>query len=141
MSKPKLTNDDFCQAAKRLRCEVPSIKAVADTESKGEGFYADGFPVILFERHIFRKYTDGRFSANHPELSGPQGNYGKAGANQRRKFSAAFALDPVAAMKACSWGKFQIMLPKSTSSNTCGTSDSISSSLRPAASIAKAMFS
>lgn len=109
MAKPLLTDDDFCRAAKRIRCEVAAIKAVADTESRGQGFYADGFPVILYERHIFRKYTDGKFNKSHPELSGPQGNYGKPGANQRRKFSAAFELDPIAAMKACSWGKFQLM--------------------------------
>jgi hypothetical protein len=42
-------------------------------------------------------------------LSGSAGNYGAGGANQRRKFNAAFALDPEAAMKACSWGKFQIL--------------------------------
>lgn len=109
MGKPKLTDQDFCRAAKSLRCEVAAIKAVADTESRGNGFYADGFPVILYERHIFRKYTNGIYSKDYPELSGPQGNYGKPGANQRRKFAAAFALDPIAAMKACSWGKFQLM--------------------------------
>lgn len=109
MAKPKLSNTDFCRAAKRLRCEVAAIKSVAHVESRGEGFYADGFPVILFERHIFRKYTQGRYNRTHPHLSGPAGNYGAAGQNQRNKFNEAFALNPDAAMKACSWGKFQIM--------------------------------
>ena len=108
MSK-RLTEQDFERAANRLGCEVAAIKAVAQVESRGEGFYADGFPVILFERHIFKKYTQGRYNQSHPEISGQPGNYGKAGANQRRKFSAAFVLNPTAAMKACSWGKFQIM--------------------------------
>lgn len=109
MSKPTLTNSDYCRAAKRLQCEVAAIKAVASVESAGNGFYPDGFPVILFERHLFKKHTNGRYNANYPEISGPAGNYGAAGANQRRKFNIAFALDPDAAMKSCSWGKFQIL--------------------------------
>lgn len=109
MSKPLLTNSDFCRAAKRLRCDVAAIKAVASIESAGNGFYGDGFPVILFERHLFRKFTQGRYNATHPEISGAAGGYGKGGANQIRKFNQAFALNPDAAMKACSWGKFQIL--------------------------------
>ncbi len=107
--KPKLSNKDFCRSSKKLRCEVPAIKAVAEVESLGNGFYPDDFPVILFERHIFRKYTQGRYNKSHPHLSGALGGYGKAGQNQRNKFNEAFALNPDAAMKACSWGKFQIM--------------------------------
>jgi len=109
MAKPTLTEQDFQRAAKKLRCEVPAIKAVAEVESRGKGFYASGFPVILFERHIFRKYTQGRYNSSHPHLSGPAGNYGAAGQHQINKFNEAFGLNPTAAMKACSWGKFQIM--------------------------------
>lgn len=109
MSKPQLTNQDFCRASKRLRCAVAAIKGVAQTESAQSGFYSDGFPVILFERHLFRKFTNGRYDKDYPEISGPPGNYGAGGANQRRKFSIAFAINPDAAMKSCSWGKFQIL--------------------------------
>ena len=109
MAKPTLTEQDFQRAAKKLRCEVPAIKAVAEVESRGKGFYASGFPVVLFERHIFRKYTQGRYNKTHPHLSGPAGNYGAAGQNQINKFNEAFKLNPIAAMKSCSWGKFQIM--------------------------------
>lgn len=109
MSKPTITSSDYLRASKRLGCEVAAIKAVADTESKGKGFYTSGFPVILFERHKFRKYTDGRYTKTHPHLSGPAGGYGAAGQNQVNKFNEAYALDPQAAMMSCSWGKFQIM--------------------------------
>lgn len=109
MGKPRLTEEDFRRAANRLRCEVAAIKAVAKVESLGVGFYADGFPVILFERHIFRRETKGKYSKSYPNLSGPPGNYGPAGKNQRVKFSQAFELNPEAAMKSCSWGRFQIM--------------------------------
>jgi hypothetical protein len=109
MSK-KLTNEDFCRAAKRLKCGVANIKTVDDVESKGSGFYPDGFPTILFERHKFHKYSKGKFSKDYPEISNPNaGGYGKAGANQRRKFNLAFSLDPKAAMLSCSWGRYQIM--------------------------------
>lgn len=109
MAKPKLTESDFQKAAKKLRCDVAAIRAVDEVESKGEGFYPDGFPTILFERHKFRQFTKGKYNASHPHLSGAAGNYGKAGQNQRNKFNEAFALNPVAAMKSCSWGRYQIM--------------------------------
>jgi hypothetical protein len=114
MAKPKLTTRDFETAAKRLRCEVAAIRAVAEVESRGEGFYSDGFPVILFERHIFYKYCDRArravWTRQHPTICNPKaGGYGAAGQNQRNKFNLAFSLDPIAAMKSCSWGKFQIM--------------------------------
>ena len=110
MNKPKLTENDFIDAAKILHCGVAEVKTVAFVESRGQGFYADGFPIILFERHKFHEYTGGRFDKDYPEISNPNpGGYGKAGPNQKRKFDLAFSLDPNAAMKACSWGKFQIL--------------------------------
>ena len=33
MSKPKLTEADFQRAAKRLRCDIAAIKAVAEVEA------------------------------------------------------------------------------------------------------------
>jgi hypothetical protein len=109
MSKT-LTEQDFQTAANKLKCEIAAIKAVAEVESKGKGFYSNGFPVILFERHKFHKYSGGKFDKSHPHLSNAKaGGYGPAGANQQRKFNEAFALDPNAALLSCSWGKFQIM--------------------------------
>lgn len=109
-TKPQLNESDFRRAASNLLCDIPAIKTVAEVESRGDGFYDDGFPTILFERHVFSKKTGGRFDRSHPEISNREpGGYGKPGANQRRKFNLAFSLDPTAAMMACSWGKFQIM--------------------------------
>jgi hypothetical protein len=106
----KLTEQDYEAAAKLLGCEIAAIKAVAEVESHGEGFYPDGFPVILFERHKFHQFTNGRFDKNYPEISNHSaGGYGPAGENQKRKFKLAYTLDPIAALKSCSWGKFQIM--------------------------------
>jgi hypothetical protein len=106
----KLTNKDFCNAAKQLRCGVANIKAVAEVESLQNGFLRSGKPIILFERHIFSRYTKGKFNSKYPNIANRRtGGYGKSGEHQWRRFSQAYKLDPVAAMMACSWGKFQVM--------------------------------
>src|ERR1043165_1393775 len=105
-----LNKNDYKQAAELLKCEVAAIKAVAEVESSGGGFLPDGRPKILFERHKFHKFTGGAFAAKHPDISQPTpGGYGKAGTHQWDRFNEAFALNPVAAIKSCSWGKFQAM--------------------------------
>lgn len=108
--KPRLTEAGFKEAANSLGVDIPSIKAVAEVESRGAGFLPDGRPVILFERHKFHKYTQGLFSADHPDISNPKaGGYGRPGTHQWDRYDKAHALDPVAAMKSASYGKFQIM--------------------------------
>ena len=109
MSKRKLSNEDFCNAAERLNCSVAAIKAVAEVESRGDGFDAQDRPKILFERHKFAKYTNGKYTNSHPHISNwKPGGYGKT-SEQYDRFTQAFMLDPTAAMLSTSWGKFQIM--------------------------------
>ena len=106
----KLTFSDYEDAAAMLACDVAAIQAVAEVESRGKAFYDDGFPVILFERHKFHKFTNGKYDNTHPHISNKtSGGYGAAGQNQRNKFNEAFRLNPEAAMKSCSWGRWQIM--------------------------------
>ena len=105
-----LTEDDFKQAAEMLKCEVAAIKAVAEVESRGAGFMPDGRPTILFERHKFHTFTNGAFAATHPDISRKSaGGYGAGGAHQWDRFTEAAALNNTAAIKSCSWGKFQLM--------------------------------
>lgn len=104
----KLTQQDYIEAARILDCEVSDIMAVAEVESRGDGFQSDGMPKILFERHIFRRYTNGKYNTTHPHLSGPQGGY-KGGAAEWKRFQEAARLDKQAAMLSISMGKFQIM--------------------------------
>ncbi|HKY27503.1 MAG TPA: N-acetylmuramidase family protein [Pyrinomonadaceae bacterium] len=105
-----LNEDDYKQAAEQLNCEIAAIKAVAEVESRGAGFLPDGRPKILFERHKFHAFTGGKFDASHPDISNKKaGGYGMGGAHQWDRFNEAFALNPNAAIKACSWGKFQVM--------------------------------
>ena len=82
--------------------------------TQGFGYRVDRRPQILFERHIFRKYTDGRFDGTAPDISGPAGNYGLL-AEQYRKLERALTLCATASMgneaalKSASWGMGQVM--------------------------------
>lgn len=106
---------DFIDDAAKLGCEVAAIRAVAQVESAGSGFYsllpgeAKPFPKILFEGHHFHRLTKGKFDASHPTLSHRQWTKAFYGQDQRARFSQAAALDPAAARLATSWGTFQIM--------------------------------
>lgn len=107
--KPKLTEADFIQAAKTLKCEVAAIKAVAEVESKQNGFNEDDSPVILFERHIFSQRTKGVYDAQYPDISNEKaGGYGLY-SEQHNRLKKASELDRTAALMSASWGKFQIM--------------------------------
>jgi len=55
IEKKYLKEADFDAAAKVLNVPKSSIKGVQQVESKGAGFLDDGRPIILFERHQFRK--------------------------------------------------------------------------------------
>ena len=50
-----LKYSDFEDAAQLLGVDVAAVQAVQEVESKGEGFLPKGTPIILFERHVFRK--------------------------------------------------------------------------------------
>lgn len=100
----------FQAAADALKCDINFIKAVAKVEAGPQGaFQDDGAPVILFERHKFRKHTGGKFDKSHPDLSNPKwGGYGRY-SEQHAKLQRAAALDRDAALKSASWGLFQIL--------------------------------
>jgi N-acetylmuramidase/Putative peptidoglycan binding domain len=82
--------------------------------TQGFGFRVDRRPQILFERHVFRKYTDGRFDDVAPDISGPAGGYGLL-SEQYGKLERALALcakaksGSEAALKSASWGMGQVM--------------------------------
>ncbi len=108
----KLAMSDFERAARALNCEIACVRAVAEVEAGGAGFLPSGKPKILFEAHIFSKYTGGRYNASHPNISSPTWNralYGASGEHQYERLAQAMALDHQAALKSASWGMFQIM--------------------------------
>ncbi|WP_447214717.1 N-acetylmuramidase family protein [Citrobacter pasteurii] len=110
----KIEETDYEEAAKKLNCEVAAIKAVAKTETGAYGSYFkfqqddDYVPAILFERHHFHKYTNGKHD-KYSDISNPDsGGYGPT-SEQYSKLLRAYALDKKSALKSTSWGKFQIL--------------------------------
>lgn len=126
----QITEEDYENAAKALGCEVAAIKAVAEVET---GEMKDGFdkkkrPIILYERHIFAKCTmpKNKYNKINPDISSNKTYKFKTPQNKRLvkegvlndydlygdsygRLAKAYSLDKNAALKACSWGKFQIL--------------------------------
>lgn len=96
---------DIAAIAARLGATPAQLRAVAAVESSGGGFDTSGRPKILFERHLFHRMTDGKWSL--APFSNPVG--GGYGESSWAKLSEAAARDPDAALAACSWGKFQVL--------------------------------
>lgn len=106
---PAIGEADYAAAARLLGCEVAAVKAVAEVESRGGGYLRSGRPKILFERHWFHKFTSGRYSQQHPTVSGStMGGY-DGGEKEWARMALAASLDRTAALKSASWGVFQIM--------------------------------
>jgi hypothetical protein len=120
-----LSREDYIAAAWLLRCEPEAIQAVAEVESGPlGGFLPTGEPVILFERHKFYQHTLTTVpkGARMPTVVGslvikPEntilswptpGGYGPVSI-QHAKLEHAAKLDRDAALKSCSWGRFQIL--------------------------------
>jgi hypothetical protein len=113
---PELTEQDWHNAADVLGCTVAAVKAVAEVESAGRGLLPNGWPVILFEAHVFDRLTRGRFrnalDRYGVPLSAPRWDrslYGRSGMHQYERLEDAARLDERAAVFATSWGPFQIM--------------------------------
>lgn len=108
-AKSDITEEAFVAAAATLGCEVAAIKAVAEVESPRGPFLPSGEPTILFERHVFHRLTNGRWSKAHPDISNPSpGGYGPS-SRQHERLQRATALDRSAGLRSASWGAFQIM--------------------------------
>lgn len=104
----KFTDESVKAAAAKIGCAEAAVRAVMDVESRG-GFYADGRPKILFERHYFSRLTGRKFDAAHPDISNRQAGGYKGGTAEYDRLGRAIALDRDAALRSASWGAFQIM--------------------------------
>jgi len=105
-----LTTAQYVAAASKLGVkELALLKAVDTVESSGNGFLASGKPKILFERHLFSEFTGGKWNSRYPAISSktPGGYYG--GEREWLRFNAAAKLSSAAAIRATSWGRFQIL--------------------------------
>ena len=114
MSK-RLTAADLARAASAYGLSPRLIRAVAAVESNGRGHADDGRPIVRFEPHWFQRLTKGAFDASHPRLSHAYGARRRwpQPSGQATRYSEqvepAMALDRGAAIRACSWGMFQMM--------------------------------
>lgn len=118
MSKT-LNLQQISNAAKNLNVPVAALRAVIEVEARGKGFYDNGQPVILFERHVFwqrltqRNLISLRDKANkeRPDLCFPRwttGSYGSFSVQHKRLEDAA-AYHREVALESCSWGLGQVM--------------------------------
>jgi hypothetical protein len=112
MADKSLLESDFKQAAVDLACDVASIYAVKEVESKGKGYLPSGDPIILFERHVFRKrlIAKGISVAGLPEdiCNAKMGGY-FGGQAEHTRLAKAVLIDRDSALESCSWGLFQVM--------------------------------
>ncbi len=110
---PVLSRADIIAAATSLQAMPAAVHAVAEVESRGDGFDALGRPKILFEAHWFQSFSGNKFDTTHPHLSR---RYARTPAfrayyrwDQWSRMYEALLLDPSAALRSASWGKFQVM--------------------------------
>ena len=113
----RLTEAQIAAQAKALGIEVAALRAVIEVECKGSGFNADGTPVILFERHVFRQRLIANGKAvvadkamrERPDLcSKSTGAYGLYSA-QHGRLNAAAQYHRDSALESASWGIGQVM--------------------------------
>lgn len=111
-----LTQEDILAAAKFLGIAPGTVAAVIEVEAGGDPFISDGRPKILYEAHKFGSFTkyvhNQRFDTKGKPLSSKAWNktyYGPSGAWQYKRLEMAMNLNNQQALRATSWGAFQIM--------------------------------
>jgi hypothetical protein len=110
-----LTQADIVSASVELEVPVAAVMAVNTVESRGSGFFKDGRPAILFERHImYRRLLEHglngrRYRQEYPNLVNtmPGGYIG--GPSEHARLDRAKEIHDVSALESASWGAFQIM--------------------------------
>ena len=120
-----LTDLGIAAAAYALNVEPAVVRADAEVEASGSRFLDDGRPKILFEGHKFSQFTGGLHDTAHPTISYPKWTkvHYLGGAREYDRLAEAQALSPTAALKATSWGAFQIM---GFNARACGFVDVVS---------------
>lgn len=129
--KDKLTNEMIKDLANRLGIEPALLKAVQIVEAAGrDGFLSDGRPQILFEGHIMykefhKKFPDRDLAYLCKKFSTvfyPKWDKSKyfGGLGEYKRLELAKEIDEECALKATSWGMFQIM---GFNHNLCGCQD------------------
>ena len=133
-----VSEEAFGQAASKLQVDEPSVRSIAEVETRQSGYLPDGRLSILFERHWFykklkdslkdkkmqqhvaatlgvdlSKHTEATLlqlvCQKHPDIcSASSGGY-KGGAAEWERLMTAAMYSPEAAYASASYGSFQIM--------------------------------
>jgi hypothetical protein len=98
--------DQICGALGVSRSEVWAVLTV---ETRGFGFLQDRRPQILFERHHFRRLTQGRYDSGHADISNAKPGAYVGGTGEYARLEQAISLDRAAALQSASWGIGQVM--------------------------------
>ncbi|CAM3425217.1 hypothetical protein GCM10016272_02560 [Psychrobacter glaciei] len=117
-----LIDCDYKVAARRLRCDEASIRAVRDVESRGAGFLYDTDDKIwrikiLFERHIMYRLLKNKhsreYALNHvrttPDVVNTRSGGYSGGNAEHDRLKKARKIDSDLGLESASWGTFQIM--------------------------------
>lgn len=114
------STEAYAAAAKSIGdgVEAAMVRAFATVESGPLGaFSLPGRPVIAYEGHWFRNFTNSDYDQNFPLLSykykkkaGPEWQTNNKDQDTAwTTLTSAARLDAKAAAKSCSWGRYQIM--------------------------------
>lgn len=119
LDQQMIVPEDYIDAAVYLGVEPAVIHAVDEVESGGSGFLPDGKIKVLFEGHIFHRYTKGKYSKDpaFADISYPawttkyyaKGTIQARGDKELERLSRAATLDRTAALMSASYGRFQVM--------------------------------
>jgi hypothetical protein len=85
------------------------LKAVSLVESGGAGFDTKGRPKILFERHLFWRFTNGKHGNDTSLASISASKGGGYSHSSWDKLGRAAGKSVFKAFEAVSWGKFQVL--------------------------------
>lgn len=113
---PAVTLSELQGFASRLGdTSTKRIQAVAKVEAAGAGWFNNGLPKILYERHKFWKYNDDVSAPKSTFFNYPEGGNYTEDADKNNlndsydKLLKACEYDPKAAFMSVSMGKFQVM--------------------------------
>lgn len=110
-----LKRSDIVDAAKQLGVDVACIMAVSEVESSGKGFFSNGDPAILYERHVMyrqlraRKIDTSVYVKNQPNIVNPVSGGYLGGVREYNRLAAAKIIHVTSGLESCSWGSYQIM--------------------------------
>jgi hypothetical protein len=104
----KLTDYDIPRIGSLINVGEDEIHALLTVETKGYGF-TQGRVVMLFEEHVFYKMLPRNQRKQAVNFGFAYPKWRKNYKNNYTRFIAAYEFNPIAALKACSWGLGQIM--------------------------------